>query len=65
MPFVLAGWIPDIAPILDTTERQQRFAAAHPLGRLGTSEDIAYFALYLAADESSWVTVVSSLSTAG
>ena len=47
---------PMIAPILDTTERQQRFAAAHPLGRLGTPEDIAYFALYLAADESSWVT---------
>jgi NAD(P)-dependent dehydrogenase (short-subunit alcohol dehydrogenase family) len=47
---------PMIASILDTTERQQRFAAAHPLGRLGTPEDIAYFALYLAADESSWVT---------
>jgi NAD(P)-dependent dehydrogenase (short-subunit alcohol dehydrogenase family) len=47
---------PMIAPILDTAERQQRFAAAHPLGRLGTPEDIAYFALYLAADESSWVT---------
>jgi NAD(P)-dependent dehydrogenase (short-subunit alcohol dehydrogenase family) len=47
---------PMIAPMLDSQERQQRFASAHPLGRLGTAEDIAYFALYLASDESSWVT---------
>jgi NAD(P)-dependent dehydrogenase (short-subunit alcohol dehydrogenase family) len=28
----------------------------HPIGRLGTPEDIASMALYLAGDESSWVT---------
>jgi NAD(P)-dependent dehydrogenase (short-subunit alcohol dehydrogenase family) len=28
----------------------------HPLGRLGTPEDVAYFALFLASDESSFVT---------
>lgn len=28
----------------------------HPLGRLGTPEDIAYFALFLASDESKFVT---------
>jgi NAD(P)-dependent dehydrogenase (short-subunit alcohol dehydrogenase family) len=47
---------PIIAPLLNTAERQQRAAEGHPLGRLGTPEDIAQFALYLASDESSWVT---------
>ena len=30
--------------------------ARHPIGRLGTAEDVAYGVLYLAADESSFVT---------
>jgi NAD(P)-dependent dehydrogenase (short-subunit alcohol dehydrogenase family) len=47
---------PMISGLIDTEDRQRRFAEAHPLGRLGTPEDIAYFALYLASDESSWVT---------
>jgi NAD(P)-dependent dehydrogenase (short-subunit alcohol dehydrogenase family) len=47
---------PMIAGLIDTEDRQRRFAEAHPLRRLGTPEDIAYFALYLASDESSWVT---------
>ncbi len=31
-------------------------ARAYPLGRLGTAEDVARLALYLASDESGWVT---------
>lgn len=39
-----------------TAEGLQQLVATHPLARLGQPEDIAYGALYLASDESSWVT---------
>lgn len=46
-------------PMIDamqTESGKERMAKAHPLGRMGTPDDIAYCALYLAADESAWVT---------
>jgi len=41
--------------LMDEAGRQSR-VARHPIGRLGTSEDIAFGVLYLASDESSFVT---------
>ena len=41
--------------LVDETARQ-RSAARHPLGRIGQPEDVAYGVLYLASDESSFVT---------
>jgi NAD(P)-dependent dehydrogenase (short-subunit alcohol dehydrogenase family) len=46
----LIGQAPDAAAF-----RRER-TAAHPIGRLGRPEDIAGLAVYLASDESSWVT---------
>lgn len=47
---------PMIAPMLTNERRIERFATSHPIGRIGTPDDVAYCALYLASDESSWVT---------
>lgn len=40
----------------DPEEARRKAAALHPIGHIGRPEDIAYGALYLASDESSFVT---------
>jgi 3-oxoacyl-[acyl-carrier protein] reductase len=45
-------------------ERQHQLAAAIPLGRLGTPEDVAQAALFLVSDSASWITGVT-LDVAG
>jgi cyclopentanol dehydrogenase len=48
---------PMTAPnLLATEESRQHSIARHPLGRLGRPEDVAHGALFLASDESSYMT---------
>jgi meso-butanediol dehydrogenase/(S,S)-butanediol dehydrogenase/diacetyl reductase len=37
-------------------ERRARLASAHPLGRIGTVEDVAPMALFLLSDQAAWIT---------
>jgi len=49
----------------DPEARRKEIEALHPIGRLGTPEDIAHAALYLASDESSFVTGASLVVDGG
>jgi 2-keto-3-deoxy-L-fuconate dehydrogenase len=48
-----------------TTEIRQAFVARQPMGRLGTAEEIASLAVYLASDESSFTTGATHLIDGG
>ena len=41
---------------LDTKEKREITAAEHPLGRIGTGDDVANAVLFFAQDDSSWIT---------
>jgi 3-oxoacyl-[acyl-carrier protein] reductase len=45
-------------------DRRKQMTAMHPLGRLGTPEDVALAVLFLAFESSSWTTGVT-LDVAG
>ena len=40
-------------------ERESRFTALHPLGRLGEPEDVARAAVFLASEDAGWITGVA------
>jgi 2-keto-3-deoxy-L-fuconate dehydrogenase len=49
----------------DPLEARQRNVPRHPLGRLGTPEDVANLVLFLASDESSWITGATHMVDGG
>ncbi len=54
--FVATGMLDELLSSLDYADPLAELAALHPLGRIGRPEDVAWGALYLASDESSFVT---------
>jgi 2-keto-3-deoxy-L-fuconate dehydrogenase len=52
-----SAWVSRLlAAAADPEEARRRLVARQPMGRLGTPEEVARAALYLASDEASFVT---------
>ncbi len=49
----------------DIKQRKDEILRLHPIGRIGQPKDVAYAVLYLASDESSWVTGTSLMVDGG
>jgi NAD(P)-dependent dehydrogenase (short-subunit alcohol dehydrogenase family) len=47
---------PMLEPLFRDPDRAERLRSMHPLGRFGRVEDIAHAAVFLASDESAWMT---------
>jgi NAD(P)-dependent dehydrogenase (short-subunit alcohol dehydrogenase family) len=56
---------PLLMSFLDTDEKKQRRLVHIPMGRFGEAKEIAYAAVYLASDESSYVTGTEFLVDGG
>ena len=52
-------------PLTDDLEIREQLEQLHPMGRLGRPEEIAYAALFLASDESSFVTGAPLIADGG
>lgn len=55
----VTGLIELFSGVPDTPEERAKFAQSVPLRRMGTLEDVAKAAIYLASDEASFVTGVN------
>jgi NAD(P)-dependent dehydrogenase (short-subunit alcohol dehydrogenase family) len=51
-----AAYAPSKGAVILLTKMRRERVSVHPLGRLGQPEDMAGLTVYLASDESSWVT---------
>lgn len=56
---------PLMAAHMGTPELRRMFESRHPVGRLATTDDIAQLALYLASDESSFMTAATLVIDGG